>query len=530
MIYVQMTGITKHFPGVLANDQVNLSLYKGEIHGLLGENGAGKTTLMNILFGLYQPEAGEIFLRGEPVTIHSPADAIQLGIGMVHQHFKLVPPFTVTENIILGLKDNFFLDIRSAEQKVARLAEQYRLKVDPAAQVQQLSIGEQQRVEILSSLYRGAEVLILDEPTAVLTPQEADSLAEGLRKMAEQGKVIIFISHKLEEVLKLTDRVTVLRAGRVVFTAMTQDTNKAELAREMIGREFTTLQSDQQARVLALAGAQDARWVEGRQEQRGQTPLVLEVNDLHVDDERGLPAVRGISFQVHSGEILGIAGVDGNGQRELVEAIARLRPIKTGQVWIEGEDATHWSTGAFVRRQTAYIAEDRQQEGLILGFNLGRNAVLKLYNRQPFSWRGLINTQAIFAFTRKLLETFDVRAPGPHVNAGTLSGGNQQKLVLARELSQSPHLILANKPTRGLDIGAAAYVHQKLMDERARGAGILLISADMDEILLLSDRILVMFNGQSMGVSETWCADIQTIGLMMAGTSLSEQQTQETTA
>jgi len=529
MILVQMVGITKRFPGVLANDQVNLELHSGEIHGLLGENGAGKTTLMNILFGLYQPDEGQILLRGQPVRLFSPADAIHSGIGMVHQHFKLVPPFSVTENIILGLEGSTLIDLKAAQRKVSEVAGQYGLKIDPAAQVQQLSVGEQQRVEIVSSLFRGAEVLILDEPTAVLTPQEAESLAVGLKKMAEQGKVIVFISHKLEEVLKLTDRVTVLRAGRVVFSGLTQDTDKAGLARQMIGREYTSLKGEQAAVVLALAGAQDAIPAEEPQPAGGgrQARRLLEVIDLHVTDERGLEAVRGVSLEVCSGEVLGVAGVDGNGQRELVEAIVRLRNLKSGRVVLNGEDTAHWKMRSFIDHRTAYIPDDRQNDGLILDFDLSRNATLKVFERPPFARRRLIDRSAVDRFTRGLMEAFDVRAPGPRVKAGTLSGGNQQKLVLARELSQEPSLIIANKPTRGLDIGAAAYIHRKLLDERDGGAGILLVSADLDEILLLSDRILVMYNGCSMGILETRSASIQTLGLMMAGTPLADLKAQE---
>lgn len=530
MITVEMRGITKRFPGVLANDRVDLALHSGEVHGLLGENGAGKTTLMNILFGLYQPDEGEIRVRGEAVTIRSPADAIALGIGMVHQHFKLVPPFTVTENIILGLGGWGFIDLTAAQQEIARVAAQYGLEVDPTARVQTLSVGAQQRIEILSSLYRGAEVLILDEPTAVLTPQEAESLAVTLRRMAGMGKTIVFISHKLEEVLRVTDRVTVLRAGRVVYTAMTRDTDKATLAREMIGHELSALHADQQTEVLALAGDEEAV-LSGATEDAAanNAPCLLEVRDLHVRDDRDLPAVRGISFQVHSGEILGIAGVDGNGQRELVEAITRVRPIQSGQVFVAGQDATHWKARDFIRHNAAYISDDRQRDGLILSFDLSRNATLKVFDRQPFARAGLLNFPAIVRFARDLIARFDVRAPGPHIPAGKLSGGNQQKLVLAREFSQNPRVIVANKPTRGLDIGAAAYVHRKLLEERARGVAILLISADLDEILLLSDRVLVMFDGQSMGVLRRGQADPQTLGLMMAGTPLTELRVQEKT-
>jgi len=527
MITVEMRGITKRFPGVVANDAVDLALRSGEVHGLLGENGAGKTTLMNVLFGLYQPDEGEILVKGEPVTIHSPADAIDLGIGMVHQHFKLVQPFTVTENIILGLDGWGFFDMAEAGRRVGEVAAQYGLDIDPGVRVQELSVGAQQRVEILSSLYRGADVLILDEPTAVLTPQETEALTVVLRGMAEKGKTIVFISHKLEEVLKVTDRVTVLRGGRVVFGAMTRDTDKNTLAREMIGRDLASLRADQQAQVLALAGSEAEAHAGEHGTPAGVGERLIDVRDLHVIDDRGLPAVRGLSLEVYAGEILGIAGVDGNGQRELVEAITRVRPIESGQVVIAGEDATGWRARDYIKHNAAYISDDRHRDGLILDFDLGRNATLKVFDRSPFSRAGLLDFRAIVRFTRELIAGFDVRAPGPSLPAGKLSGGNQQKLILARELSQNPRVIVANKPTRGLDIGAAAYVHQKLMEERERGAGILLISSDLDEILLLSDRILVIFNGQSMGVLNSADAATQTLGLMMAGTPLADLTTQE---
>lgn len=527
MSLVELKKITKRFPGVLANDRVDLTLHPGEVHGLLGENGAGKTTLMNILFGLYRPDEGEIWIDGKAASFHSPADAISRGIGMVHQHFKLVQPFSVTENVILGMPGSFFIDQQAAQAQVAAVAEKYGLKIDPAARIQQLSVGEQQRVEILSSLYRGAEVLILDEPTAVLTPQEAEILSDGLRKMAGQGKSIVFISHKLEEVLKLTQRVTVLRSGRVVFSAMTNETNKAELAREMIGHDLASLHGEQKASILALAGAEQAAHLEEAKQAQGPKEVILQVENLSVLDERGLLAVQGMNLTLHAGEILGIAGVDGNGQHELVEAIARLRPIQSGRLIIQNQEATHWQTHDFINYQASYITDDRQHEGLILDFDLGKNATLKIFEKPPFSKKGLLQFENIRAFTQKLISDFDVRAPGPAVNAATLSGGNQQKLILARELSQAPHLILANKPTRGLDIGAAAYINQKLLDERDKGNAILLISADLDELLLLSDRILVMYNGHSMGVLQAGQAEIQKIGLMMAGTPLAELTAQE---
>jgi simple sugar transport system ATP-binding protein len=409
---------------------------------------------------------------------------------------------------------------------VAAVAEHYCMKIDPAVKIQQLTVGEQQRVEILSSLYRGAEVLILDEPTAVLTPHEAEILADGLRKMVAQGKAIVFISHKLEEVLKLTQRVTVLRAGRVVFSAMSADTTKSSLAREMIGHDLASLHGEQKASFLALAGAEQVTLLEAQQAEPAAS-VILDVDSLHVLDDRGLPAVRGVSLAIHAGEILGIAGVDGNGQRELVEAIARLRPIQSGRLMINDQEATHWQTKDFIKQKACYVTDDRQHEGLILDFDLGRNAALKIFDRPPFSRRGLLDYAAIYSFTSELMEAFDVRAPSPAVQAGTLSGGNQQKLVLARELSQSPRLILVNKPTRGLDIGAATYINQKLLDERAKGNGILLISADLDELLLLSDRILVMFNGSSMGELQAGKTDIHKIGMMMAGTPLAELEAQE---
>lgn len=515
-----MAGITKRFPGVLANDHIDLELKKGKIHGLLGENGAGKTTLMNILFGLYQPDEGKIYINGQEVSLRSPADAIEHGIGMVHQHFKLVPPFTVTENVILGIKNGAFIDLKKAEEEVRKVAEEYQLKIDPSARVRELSVGEQQRVEILSSLFRGVDLLILDEPTAVLTPQEAESLAQGLRIMADQGKVIVFISHKLEEVMHITDWVTVLRGGQVVFNTKTSETTKEELAREMIGRDLEKLHGERQAHILALAGAQEVKLVDEYESEKKEKKSLLKIVEFNVKDDRGLLAVSDLDFSIHQGEILGIAGVDGNGQKELAEAIIHLRPIESGLIFINGKNAVAWNTRQAIEHKIGYITDDRQNEGLILDFDLTRNAILRVFEQKPFVSWGLLNENAIIKFTIDLIKSFDIRTPTPFVRAGTLSGGNQQKLVLARELSQSPDLIIANKPTRGLDIGAAAYIHQKLIDERDRGAGIMLVSADLDEILLLSDRIMVMYNGQSMGILNVEEADSQTLGLMMAGTPL----------
>jgi len=522
---VRMVGITKKFPGVLANDHIDLDLHPSEVHGLLGENGAGKTTLMNILFGLYRPDDGQIIVDGQEAFLRSPADAIARGIGMVHQHFRLVRPFTVTENIILGLKEGgALLDLRTAGARVAAVSEKYGLKVDPYARVQELSVGEQQRVEILNSLVRGAKVLILDEPTAVLTPQEADELAGALREMAKQGKTIVFISHKLDEVFKVTDRLTVVRSGKVVFESLTSETDKKQVAREMIGSDIARLKIGETSTIMAVAGA--ASLSEAREkpaaaaDQPARAVDVLRVHDLHVRDDRGLPAVRGLGFSVHTGEIVGIAGVDGNGQREMVEAITGLRLIESGQVQIKDEDATRWTSTDYIEHNVAYITDDRQNEGLILGFNLARNAILKRFAHPPFSRHGLLDMPAIDRFAETLIGTFNIKAFGVHASVGTLSGGNQQKLILARELSTKPPLIIANKPTHGLDIGAAASIYQILADERGRGAAILLISADLDELLALSNRILVMYEGRIMGELPKGQADPEQIGMLMAGTPL----------
>jgi len=518
---VRLIGITKRFPGVTANSAVDLDLRAGEVHGLLGENGAGKSTLMNVLFGLYAPDEGQIVINGQPVTIDSPARAIALGIGMVHQHFRLVRPFTVTENIVLGMPTTpAVLDLKAAARRVAQVAQQYGVRVDPDARIETLSVGQQQRVEILNSLYRQATVLILDEPTAVLTPQEAEELAVALRGMAAQGKTVVFISHKLEEVMGVTDRVTVLRQGRKVFESMTAATSKSELAREMIGRKLEDLKREQRTFVMSLAGVgEDSLPAAAHQPDKKGVTTVLGVRDLCVNDDRDLPACRGVSFDIAAGEIVGVAGVDGNGQRELVEVIVGQRRATSGSVAFQGQDATAWSPRQVIDHNIAVITDDRHGEGLVLGFNLARNAVLKLFRRQPFARRSILQPDVINDFTRRLIDDYSISTPGIQVAAGKLSGGNQQKLILARELSQSPALIIANKPTRGLDIGAAAYVHQKLTDERARGAAVLLISADLDELFALSDRLIVMYGGQLMGDMPIGEATLEKVGLMMAGTA-----------
>ena len=520
---VRLIGITKRFPGVTANDAVDLDLRAGEVHGLLGENGAGKSTLMNVLFGLYAPDEGQIVIDGRPVTIDSPAQAIAHGIGMVHQHFRLVRPFTVTENVILGMAITpTLLDLKTAARRVAAVARQYGLQVDPTARIETLSVGQQQRVEILNSLYRQANVLILDEPTAVLTPQEAAELATTLRGMAAQGKAVVFISHKLEEVMGVTDRVTVLRQGRKVFEALTAATSKGELAREMIGRKLEELKREQKTFVMSLAGVADGPLPAAHHGRQKAAQTVLRVGDLCVNDDRDLPACRGISFNIAAGEIMGVAGVDGNGQRELVEAIIGQRRAHSGAVTFNDQDATHWTPRQVIDHNVAVITDDRQGEGLILSFDLARNAVLKLFRRPPFARRHMLQRDVIDGFTQKLVADYSISTPSTQMTMSKLSGGNQQKLILARELSQSPALIVANKPTRGLDIGAAAYVHQRLTEARDRGAAILLVSADLDELFALSDRIIVLYGGRIMGDLPITAATLEKVGLMMAGTPAAE--------
>ncbi len=495
-IAVEMRGIVKRFPGVLANDHVDFSAFEGEIHALLGENGAGKTTLMNILSGLYRPDEGEIYLYGRRVSFSSPRDAIAHGVGMVHQHFKLVETHTVTENIILGLdKPRFFLNLSEAEQEIHHLEEQYGLKVDPRAYIWQLSLGEQQRVEILKALYRGARILIMDEPTAVLTPQEVDELFVTLRRMVREGHTIIFISHKLDEVLAIADRITILRKGRVVGTVDAKLATKKELARMMVGREVLF-------------------HIEKEALEPGKP--VLEVENLEALSDRGVPALKRVTFHVREREILGVAGVSGNGQSELAEVITGLRESTGGQVRVNGQDLTNAGARAFIDAGVSHIPEDRVHVGIVPSLHLTGNLFLKAYRRLPglfLNWRYLRER------ARELLHRFDVMAPNPDVEARTLSGGNIQKLILAREFSSHPSVVIAVHPTQGLDVGATEAVRQRLLEQRSRGAGILLISEDLEEVRALSDRIVVMYEGEIMGeVSPD--TPVEEIGLLMAGTRL----------
>jgi simple sugar transport system ATP-binding protein len=494
-----MRGIVKHFPGVLANDSTDLDLLPGEILGLLGENGAGKTTLMNILYGLYRRDAGVIRLRGEEVHFRSAHDSIARGLGMVHQHFMLVPPLTVTENMILGQpspRAPFLEDRRKVAQRINTLSERYNLKVDPDAEVWQLSVGEQQRVEILKALYRGAEVLILDEPTAVLTPQEVDELLVIMRSLADDGHSLIFISHKLQEVMTICDRVAVLRDGRRVDVVMIQDTSRAELARMMVGRE-----------VLLRVEKQKAKPGEPQ----------LSVSDLRVRDDRELPALRGVSLEVHAGEIVGLAGVAGNGQRELEDAISGLRFIEGGRVTLCEQDVTNRPPRDIITTGLGHIPSDRYGMGLLGDFSVAENLVLETFYQAPFTRRGFLRENKINANAEALIGEFDIRTPSTTTEAAKLSGGNAQKMILAREISRQPKVLLAAQPTRGLDVGATEYVHQELVRQRDKGMAILLISTELEEILSLSDRIIVLYEGRVVGERSIEVAEVEELGLMMAG-------------
>jgi simple sugar transport system ATP-binding protein len=478
---LEVRGITKRFPGVLANDHVDLDVRRGEVHALLGENGAGKTTLMNIVYGLYNEDEGEILLNGEPVDFASARDAIRSGIGMVHQHFMLVPVMTVTENIVLAAeptKAGVLLDYDVAAARVRELSERFGLAVDPNARVQDITVGQQQRVEIVKALYRGAEVLILDEPTSVLTPQEARELFEILDSLKAQDKAIVFISHKLKEALEIADRITVLRRGKKVDTIPRAGATEEGLARMMVGRE-----------VLLR--------VQKKASQPGDASLVVE--DLHVLDDRALEAVRGVSFDVRGGEIVGIAGVDGNGQTELIDAMTGLRRPASGRVLVGGRELTTASANDHLRAGLGHIPEDRQRRGLILEFSLAENLALHDFDEEPFSRFGWLWPRRIVNWARGLLREFDVRGGGPETRASALSGGNQQKVVIAREVTRDPRVLIAAQPTRGLDVGAIEFVHRRLVEQRDSGKAVLLISLELDEILSLSDRILVIYEGQIVG-------------------------------
>jgi general nucleoside transport system ATP-binding protein len=474
---LELRGITKRFGPVVANDRVDFDLRPGEVHALLGENGAGKSTLMSILYGLYSPDEGEIEIGGQPVTIASPSRAIEQGIGMVHQHFMLVPVMTVAENIVLGAEPRRggLLDVTEASREVRELSERFGLAVDPDAVIEDVTVGTQQRVEILKTLYRGARILVLDEPTAVLTAQEAFELFEVLRALKADGVAIVFISHKLGEVLEIADRVTVLRRGRKIDTVPTEGATEQSLARLMVGREVL-LRVD-------------------KPESKAGEPL-LAVEDLRVLDDRGLEAVRGLSMEVRAGEVVALAGVDGNGQQELVDAIAGLRAPESGRIVVAGEDVAGRGVRATCNAGLAHIAEDRQRRGLVLDFTLAENLALREYRHPPLSRHGWLSVGTMRSRANELLAEYDVRNRDADLPASSLSGGNQQKICIAREIASDPKLLIAHQPTRGLDVGAIEFVHRRLVAERDRGRGILLVSLEFEEVRTLADRILVIYEGE----------------------------------
>jgi len=496
---LELKGITKRFPGVLANDNITLTLEKGEILALLGENGAGKTTLMNILYGLYTPDEGEIFIQGEKVAIHDPNDAIDHGIGMVHQHFMLVPVFTVTENVMLGVesvKNGVFLDRKSASERIREISKRFGLKVDPNALVEDLSVGVQQRVEIIKVLYREADILIFDEPTAVLTPQEVEELFKVIRSLIDQGKSLIFITHKLNEVLEIADRIMVLRNGKVVGTTTPAESTEASLASMMVGRE-----------VILEVDKPPVKTGE----------IVLEVDGLVVKDDRNLVVVKDVSFQIRAGEILGIAGVQGNGQTEMVEAITGMRPVESGRVNILGQDTTHNSPRSIREAGSAHVPEDRQRDGLVLTFPVANNLVLNTYYETPFTKGLTLQEREIEKAAINRVREYDVRTPGIFVPVSNLSGGNQQKVIVAREFSRPIKLLIASQPTRGLDVGSIEYIHSQIIQKRNEGCAVLLVSPELDEIMSLSDRIAVMFDGRFIAILPAEQATREGLGLLMAG-------------
>ncbi|WP_171300049.1 ABC transporter ATP-binding protein [Enterococcus cecorum] len=498
-----MRNVTKIFGSFVANNQVNLQVRRGEIHALLGENGAGKSTMMNMLAGLLQPTSGDILLNGEVVQITSPTTANKLGIGMVHQHFMLVDAFTVTENIMLGSEISRFgvLDRKKAKEEIVKISEQYGLQVDPDAYVRDISVGMQQRVEILKTLYRGADVLIFDEPTAVLTPQEIEELIMIMKELIKEGKSIILITHKLDEIKAVADRCTVIRRGKYIGTVDVKDVTSQQLADMMVGRavSFKTSKKD--------ANPQE---------------VVLSVQDLVVKENRGLEAVKGLSLEVRAGEVLGIAGIDGNGQSELVQALTGLRKVESGKVTLNGDDITNQRPRKITLEGVGHVPEDRHKYGLVLDMTLAENIALQTYFTDPLSKNGILNYNEINEHARDLMQEFDVRAASEIVPAKALSGGNQQKAIIAREVSRDPDLLIVANPTRGLDVGAIEFIHKRLIDQRDKMKAVLLISFELDEILNVSDRIAVIHGGKIVGIVDSKETNEQELGLLMAGYSLEE--------
>ena len=497
-IAVEMKGITQKFGTLVANDNIDLTVHKGEVHALLGENGAGKTTLVNSLYGLYHPTSGEIFINGQKVVMDTPNVAIHHGIGMVHQHFMLIKPFTVVENIILGKETHRYgvLDMAKARKDVVELSEKYGLSIDPDSCIQDITVGMQQRVEILKTLYRGADILILDEPTAVLTPQEILDLIGIINNLTEQGKTVIIITHKLKEIKEVSDFCTIIRRGKKIDTVKVSDVSESDLASMMVGREVSFK-------------------VDKEESIPGET--VLDVKDLHVLDNRKIPAVKGLSLQVKRGEILGIAGVDGNGQNELVDALTGIRQAEKGEVLVNGSNILGLSPRGILDRKVSTIPQDRQKRGLVLEYSVAENMIIENYKKAPFSKRGWLNFSAIREYARKLVKEFDVRPDDENYISGSLSGGNQQKVIIAREISNNPDLLIAVQPTRGLDVGAIEYVHKSLVAQRDKGKAVLLISLELDEVINVSDRIGVIYEGEIVGEVRAEGADENEIGLMMAG-------------
>jgi len=496
---LELRGITKRFPGVLANDHIDLTLEKGEIHALLGENGAGKTTLMNILYGLYDPDEGDILVNGEKVSISNPTDAIKAGIGMVHQHFMLIPVFTVTENVMLGeevVKNGDFLDRAKAAERIMEISEQYKLDVDPNALVEDMPVGIQQRAEIIKLLFRDADILILDEPTAVLTPQEVEELFNILRLLVDKGKSIIFITHKLAEVMRCADRITVIRNGKVIGTTTPKQSSTNDLANMMVGREV-----DLQVEKNAV--------------KKGD--VVLSVNNLKIPDQSNNLCVNNVSFEVRAGEILGIAGVQGNGQTELVRSLTGLLPPLDGSIQILGQDTTRSSPRKITELGSAHIPEDRQKDGLVLDFSVADNLVLNTYYLPQFSNGIIADENKVLENGKELVKGFDIRTPGTTTKVSSLSGGNQQKVIVAREFSRPIKLLIASQPTRGLDVGSIEYIHQRLIEKRDEGTAVLIVSTELDEILQLADRIAVIYRGEIIEVLDSDQANKEVVGLLMAG-------------
>lgn len=502
---MEMRGITKQFPGVLANDNINFDVNCCEVHALLGENGAGKSTLMKVLYGMYHQDSGDIFINGDLVKITSPTDAINLGIGMIHQHFMLVDTLTVAENVALGLPSSRgpLTDLDVVSSRILELADTYGLRIDPNAYIWQLSVGQQQRVEIIKALYRGAALLILDEPTAVLTPQEVDELFVIMRQMVEDGYGLIFISHKLHEVVDISHRVTVLRNGKKIGTRPTSEVTKSILASWMVGHDIDFITSSEDV-------------------QRGEVRLKLE--NISCESDRGTKGLDNVDLEVYSGEILGLAGVSGNGQRELAEVMAGLRKPISGTVLLEGEDVTGFDPGRITERMLSYIPEERMRDGMIKEFSVTENMILREHTQPKFSKNGFLRLKEISDHTDRLIKQFQVKTPSQKTMAKSLSGGNIQKIVLARELSRNPRAIIAAQPTRGLDIGAAEYVREQLLEERKKGTAVLLISEDLDEIFALSDRIAVIYEGKIMNILDRDEATREKVGLLMAGVKTEEQE------